>query len=732
MLATPLLNVGHALPRTPLLLTDPHPDTLPLAGYHQPFRTGSTPSGVGYPSHSHVHCVGHLEDCALCQSEADARIASSHRFEIRLQFGLCAGGGLEPFPADDDEDNDEDNDEDGAEGAAFVRADQKPDASRAETWMPGSGCYQIATPREWEGAAVENWRADLVNGVPTRFVPLLVCVHVMAVGERLCTACGAEASRGACVGCMGIAQWCPVRYCSLACRAAAAARHQPACRATRSHMKRTAVNWHDSPGRSWVVGAGGLGKFVETGPAGPPLCKFEEDWCHTHAHALVDEAWVRVEGEETPTLGVELPRGSEAYNAFLSLRYDRRKFDAWMRRIHPNRLAYYTHEGQRVSVRATTVATIRSLMRAEEVSTGLKIRWLLTHLFASDMKAPQFEAEDGPNGGEVKVINGQTTAFIRPAPQPQAALVGWEESVYCKHGHGHKTPPLGIDAECKCTFSLPPATPQALRELADVISSVVYAGKGLDWSEPPLEAAEGEEDVPYTSMVGEALAELESSWETLIRRATGLYCGDERRPAVDWWEPRGEAYARVRNQRWRTALRGSGAKSKGGGYFLFDCTGILLNFKRLEAMPGDGSLYFDQHGLAHVHVEETTQTSDPPDEAAADPPDEAPARNPADAVAAHLSDAATDQELATAAAAHTARSDSSAAVELEAASTLDATGAVALRPGQRVRIHGLQQRADLNGSTGTVAGALHAESGRVRVDLGSEFIRVRVSNLTLL
>lgn len=350
-------------------------------------------------------------------------------------------------------------------------------------------------------------------------------------------------------------------------------------------------------------------------------------------------------------------------------------------------------------------------MRAEEVSTGLKIRWLLTHLFASDLKAPTFEAEDGPDGGESKVVNGRTAVFIRPAPQPQAALVGWEESVYCKHGHGHSTP-LGIDhAECTCMMSPPPPTPQSLRDLADVISAVVYAGTGLDWSEPPLATSEGEEEVAYASLVEEALAELENSWETLIRRATGLYSGHERHAAVGWWVPRGEAYARVRNERWRTALRGSNATSKGGTYFLFDGTGFLLNLKRLEAMPGDGPVYFDAQGLAHI---DETQSPGPTDEAA---------------VAAHA-DAATGPDAATDVSAHAARSEPSAAVELEAAPV--ATGREALRPGQRVRIDGLQQRADLNGGVGVVAEAPHAESGRVRVEMGSEFIRVRVSNLSLL
>lgn len=331
-----------------------------LAGYHEPFRTRATPSGIGYPSHAYAQSEDRLGECALSQSEA-ARVASSHRFEIRLQYDFRAGsqtfsmaGDLEPFPRHDSEEEEEENEEE-EESAAFVRAGQAADASRAETWMPGSGGDHIVTCKQWEDAAEE--RLPLVNGVATRHVRLLLCVHVVAVGERLCTGCGAEASKGACAGCMGIAQWCPVRYCSLACRAAVAVRHQPACHAMRRNRKRTAVNWHDSPGRSWVIGADGVGQFVETGPAGPPLCSFEEDWRHTHAHILVDEACVRCDGEEALTPGAELRASGrvEASNAFALLKCARRTFESWMRRIHPHRLAFYTHDGQRVSVRATTV-----------------------------------------------------------------------------------------------------------------------------------------------------------------------------------------------------------------------------------------------------------------------------------------------------------------------------------------------------------------------------------------
>ena len=61
------------------------------------------------------------------------------------------------------------------------------------------------------------------------------------------------------------------------------------------------------------------------------------------------------------------------------------------------------------------------------------------------------------------------------------------------------------------------------------------------------------------------------------------------------------------------------------------------------------------------------------------------------------------------------------------------TEKAAIRPGQRVRISGLQQRADLNGITGTVVDATDGKpSGRMRVDLGSEFIRVKMCNLTVL
>ena len=61
----------------------------------------------------------------------------------------------------------------------------------------------------------------------------------------------------------------------------------------------------------------------------------------------------------------------------------------------------------------------------------------------------------------------------------------------------------------------PPPTPSALRDLAEVISAVVFAGTGLDWNEPPSEAEPGA-PVAYTSLAEETLAALEEAWEALV------------------------------------------------------------------------------------------------------------------------------------------------------------------------------------------------------------------------
>ena len=100
-----------------------------------------------------------------------------------------------------------------------------------------------------------------------------------------------------------------------------------------------------------------------------------------------------------------------------------------------------------------------------------------------------------------------------------------------------------------------------------------------------------------------ALAELEDAWELMIRRAAGGVPSD---PAawpqrVGWWgAEHGLALARKCNELWRRALAGSGARGSAEWGSAFAQTGMLLNLERLQALPGDGPIRFDDEGVAHV------------------------------------------------------------------------------------------------------------------------------------
>ena len=125
----------------------------------------------------------------------------------------------------------------------------------------------------------------------------------------------------------------------------------------------------------------------------PALDCYEEDWHHTGVHPLT---------ERMPTEGASSTQGVPAWRA------DGRSFDKWVKGLPLPWRKYYSHEGCRVCVAETTVKSIDpnpdpdpdpgpgpgpgpnpnpnpnphqvesigSLMRAEEVTTDEKIKWL--------------------------------------------------------------------------------------------------------------------------------------------------------------------------------------------------------------------------------------------------------------------------------------------------------------------------------------------------------------------
>ena len=199
-----------------------------------------------------------------------------------------------------------------------------------------------------------------------------------------------------------------------------------------------------------------------------------------------------------------------------------------------------------------------------------------------------------------------------------------------------------------------------------------------------------------------ALAELEDAWELMIRRAAGGVPSDPTAwpQRVGWWgAEHGLALARKCNELWRRALAGSGARGSAEWGSAFAQTGMLLNLERLQALPGDGPIRFDDDGVAHVDEEEE------------------------------------EVEVEVAAAGSHVLGASGAEVDCGDAKEGSADE---FAVGRRVRIHGLKGRQDLNGSVGSVI-ALPNEVGRWGVAVAcrlangrwklQECVQVKVENL---
>eukprot|EP00964_Phaeocystis_antarctica_P022342 scaffold12388_cov53-Phaeocystis_antarctica.AAC.2 len=160
----------------------------------------------------------------------------------------------------------------------------------------------------------------------------------------------------------------------------------------------------------------------------------------------------------------------------------------------------------------------------------------------------------------------------------------------------------------------------------------------------------------------------------MIRRAAGGVPSDPTAwpQRVSWWgAEHGLALARKCNELWRRALAGSGARGSAEWGSAFAQTGMLLNLERLQALPGDGQIRFDDDGVAHVDEEEEEEEGE----------EEVVAEEAAAAAGPHVLGA------------RGAEADCGDAKEGSA-------GEFAV--GRRVRIHGLKGRQDLNGRVGSV------------------------------
>ena len=206
-----------------------------------------------------------------------------------------------------------------------------------------------------------------------------------------------------------------------------------------------------------------------------------------------------------------------------------------------------------------------------------------------------------------------------------------------------------------------------------------------------------------------ALAELEDAWELMIRRAAGGVPSDPTAwpQRVGWWgAEHGLALARKCNELWRRALAGSGARGSAEWGSAFAQTGMLLNLERLQALPGDGPIRFDDEGVAHVDDDD-----DEEEEEGEEGEEEV---------------AAVDPHVLGASGAETDCGDAKEG------------SADAFALGRRVRIHGLIGRQDLNGHVGSVI-ALPNERGRRGVAVAfrlangrwklQECVQVKVDNL---
>ena len=126
----------------------------------------------------------------------------------------------------------------------------------------------------------------------------------------------------------------------------------------------------------------------------------------------------------------------------------------------------YLHDGKKVDITETTVASVTSLLHAQHLDTELRLGCVHSMLFRSS--APPGE-----------------TLLCQP-------FMDWDEVRYCRHGHQHYSHTGSAHCGCKLT-DLPPTTATVVGTFITVTDAVVAACHAgvLDWSVP---AAEGEVD----------------------------------------------------------------------------------------------------------------------------------------------------------------------------------------------------------------------------------------------
>ena len=248
----------------------------------------------------------------------------------------------------------------------------------------------------------------------------------------------------------------------------------------------------------------------------------------------------------------------------------------------------YLHDGKKVDITETTVASVTSLLHAQHLDTELRLGCVHSMLFRSS--APPGE-----------------TLLCQP-------FMDWDEVRYCRHGHQHYSHAGSAHCGCKLT-DLPPTTATVVGTFITVTDAVVAACHAgvLDWSLP---AAQGEQNgLANHSMVGELLAEFEHSWSVIIKRVPGATGPNGvAGPAPDWWTCENGFHAKARraNQSWRTTLKGSGARGAthsiagaGADESVFASTAWLLQYDRLLEFQthrgvGRQQLHFDDDGVLQL------------------------------------------------------------------------------------------------------------------------------------
>ena len=241
--------------------------------------------------------------------------------------------------------------------------------------------------------------------------------------------------------------------------------------------------------------------------------------------------------------------------------------------------------GRHFVLNETDIGTLDVMLKAKHIPTKLRLGYLHSCLFRSS--TPPGETALGPH------------------------FVDWDEVKHCDDGDRLRLP--SEDA------TLPPPSDKALLQFIRVVDALVAARESLDWTIPASqrEAAVYADQTPNTSMVGEMLAEFESSWKTLIMRIPGA-CGPhspEGEPPAWWVEGGMRAHAQRKNRSWLFALRGSGARGSrtlapdlDKSDDVFNASGWLLNFYRMPELQselsktnvgGEAELYFDDAGLLH-------------------------------------------------------------------------------------------------------------------------------------